>query len=219
VTGTLTLFLAARDAGCPRIVFASTSAVYGDDPALPKRETMPPAPRSPYASSKLAGEQLCQVFARTFGVEAAALRYFNVYGPGQDPNSAYAAVIPRFLAALTSGRQPTIYGDGRQSRDFVAVDDVVEANLLAAATPGIGGRAFNVATGSAITLNELLALLAGIVAVPAAARYEPERAGDIRHSLADVSAARAALGFAARVPFADGLRRTVEALIGEPALV
>ena len=217
VTGTLTVFLAARDAGCPRIVFASTSAVYGDDPALPKREALPPAPLSPYASSKLAGEHLCQVFSRTFGVEAVALRYFNVYGPRQDPNSAYAAVIPRFLDALASGRQPTIYGDGGQSRDFVSVDDVVEANLRAASVPGIGGRVFNVASGIAITLNDLLALLAGIAGAPAAARYEPERAGDIRHSLADVSAAREALGWAPRVPFADGLRRTVHALVGEPA--
>ncbi len=219
LTGTLNVLLAARDAGCPRVVFASTSAVYGDAPEMPKRETMPPAPLSPYAGSKLAGEGLCQVFSRTFGVEAVALRYFNVFGPRQDPNSAYAAVIPRFLDALTAGRRPIIYGDGEQSRDFIYIDNVVDANLRAANATGVGGQAFNVASGSAITLNEMLARLANLIGVESTPVFEPERAGDIRHSLADVTAARAALGFTARVPFDEGLRRTVSALVRDAALV
>jgi nucleoside-diphosphate-sugar epimerase len=219
VTGTLNILLAARDAGCPRVVFASTSAIYGDAPEMPKRESMSPAPLSPYASSKLAGEGLCQVFSRTFGVEAVALRYFNVFGPRQDPNSAYAAVIPRFLDALISGERPVIYGDGGQSRDFIYIDNVVDANLRAATAVGAGGRAYNVASGHAISLNEMLAKLAGVIGVEADPRYEPERAGDIRHSLADVSEARRTLGFDVRVPFDAGLQRTVAALVGDAALV
>jgi UDP-glucose 4-epimerase len=218
VTGTLHVLLAARDAGCPRVVFASTSAIYGDAPEMPKRETMAPAPLSPYASSKLAGEGLCQVFSRTFGVDAVALRYFNVFGPRQDPNSAYAAVIPRFLDALVSGDRPVIYGDGGQSRDFIYIDNVVDANLRAAEATGVGGMAFNIASGGAITLNEMLAKLAGLLGVEAAPVYEAERVGDIRHSLADVSAARQSLGFDVGVPFADGLQRTVAALVGDTVL-
>jgi UDP-glucose 4-epimerase len=219
VTGTLNVFLAARDAGCRRIVFASTSAVYGDAPELPKHEGLPPAPLSPYASSKLAGEGLCQVFSRSFGVEAVALRYFNVFGPRQDPNSAYAAVIPRFLAALTSGEQPVIYGDGEQSRDFIYIDNVVDANLNALEATGAGGLVFNIASGTAITLNEMLERLARIVGVPAHPRYEDERPGDIRHSLADIAAARDRLGFEVRVPFDEGLRRTVASMVEETVTI
>lgn len=214
VTGTLNVLLAARDAGCERVVFASSSAVYGDAPEMAKREDMLPALLSPYASSKLAGEGLCQVFSRSLGIDAVALRYFNVFGPRQDPNSAYAAVIPRFLAALTSGERPTIYGDGGQSRDFIYIDNVVDANLKAAVAGGVAGKAYNIAAGTSVTLNEMLAQLAGMLGVHANPRYEPERAGDIRHSLADISAARTELGFEVTVPFEEGLRRTVASLVG-----
>jgi nucleoside-diphosphate-sugar epimerase len=210
VTGTLNVLLAARDAGARRLVFASSSAVYGDDPAMPKRESMTPALLSPYASSKLAGEGLCQVFTTSYGLESVALRYFNVYGPRQDPNSAYAAVIPRFLATLAGGEQPVIFGDGEQSRDFVHVSNVVDANLLAAQAPGVGGKVYNVASGRAITLNAMLAELLG---TEAGARYEPGRTGDVRHSLADISAIRRDLGFAPTVRFDEGLRRTAESIM------
>lgn len=218
VTGTLNVFVAARDAGCNRIVFASSSAVYGDAPEMPKHEGLLPAPISPYASSKLAGEGLCQVFARSYGMDAVALRYFNVFGPRQDPNSAYAAVIPRFLAALVSGERPTIYGDGGQSRDFIYIDNVVEANLRAATAEGVGGRVFNVAAGKSTTLNEMLSQLAGIAGVTPDPVHEPERAGDIRHSLADISAAKTGLGYDVIVPFEEGLRRTVASML-ETAVV
>jgi nucleoside-diphosphate-sugar epimerase len=217
VTGTLNVLLAARDAGVKRVVFASSSAVYGDSPEMPKVETMLPAPLSPYASSKLAGEDLCKVFTKAYGLEAVALRYFHVYGPRQNPNAAYAAVIPRFLATLSSGEQPVIFGDGEQSRDFVFVDNVVDANLLAATTPGLGGRVYNVASGSAITLNAMLRAMAATLGIAASPQYEPDRAGDVRHSLADISAARTDLGFTPTVSFADGLRRTAESIMG-PAM-
>lgn len=218
VTGMLTLMTAAKDAGVQRLVFASSSAVYGNDPEMPKRETMAPAPISPYASSKLAGEGLCQVFTAAYGLEAVALRYFNVYGPGQDPNSAYAAVIPKFLDAIGRGEPPRIFGDGEQSRDFVFVEDVVAANLLAAATPGIGGQVFNIATGEAVTLNQTLDLIESLTGATTNAERLPERAGDVRHSLADISKARRVLGFAPSVSFEEGLRRTIDATrIGVPA--
>jgi UDP-glucose 4-epimerase len=219
VTGTLNVLLAARDAGCRRVVFASSSAVYGDSPEMPKREAMLPGLLSPYASSKLAGEGLCQVFSRSFGVESVALRYFNVFGPRQDPNSAYAAVIPRFLAALTAGEQPVIYGDGGQSRDFIYIDNVVDANFKAAEAEGAGGKVFNIAAGTSIDLNTMLYQLAQLIGVEANPRYEGERAGDIRHSLADISAARSGLGFEVGVPFEEGLRRTVASLAGTVAAV
>lgn len=216
VTGTLNVLVAARDGGCGKVVFASSSAIYGDSPEMPKTELMLPAPLSPYASSKLAGEGLCRVFAQSYGLDAIALRYFNVFGPRQDPNSAYAAVIPRFLAALTAGEEPVIYGDGGQSRDFIYIDNVVDANLLAATTPGIGGQVFNIATGTAVTLNEMLAQVAGILNAQPNPRHEPVRAGDIRHSLADISAVRSALGFEVRIPFADGLKRTIASMMESP---
>jgi nucleoside-diphosphate-sugar epimerase len=214
VTGTLNVLLAARDAGCARVVFASSSAVYGDAPEMPKLESMLPVLLSPYASSKLAGEGLCQVFSRSFGLDAVALRYFNVFGPRQDPNSAYAAVIPRFLAALTSGERPVIYGDGGQSRDFIYVDNVVDANLKAAVADSVAGKVFNIAAGTSVTLNQMLGQVAGMLGVEANPHYEPERAGDIRHSLADITAARENLGFEVGVPFEEGMRRTVACLAG-----
>ncbi|MGH2533360.1 MAG: SDR family oxidoreductase [Thermomicrobiales bacterium] len=215
VMGTLNVLLAARAAGCRRVVVASSSAVYGESPELPRHERMLPDPISPYAASKQAGEDLCAVFSRAYGLEAVALRYFNVYGPRQDPASPYAAVIPRFLAALRGGIAPTIYGDGEQTRDFVYVSDVVEANLLAATAAGVAGNAYNVAGGQAITLNALLATLSDLVGADVAPIYAPTRAGDIRHSSADVSAARHDLGFASRVSLAEGLGRMLAA---EPVL-
>lgn len=213
VTGTLNVLLAARDSGCQRVVFASSSAVYGDSPEMPKHERMIPALLSPYASSKLAGEGLCQVFSRSFGIEAVSLRYFNVFGPRQDPNSAYAAVIPRFLEALTTGTNPVIYGDGEQSRDFIFIDNVVNANLLAAMVPGVAGRAYNIAAGKSVTLLGMLADVAELVGIEANPRHEEPRAGDIRHSLADISAATSELGYHVTVPFEDGLRRTVASMV------
>lgn len=205
VDGTLNVLNAARDHGVRRVVFASTCAVYGDAPELPKVETLPPTPLSPYAMSKLTGEQLCGMFSRIHGLECVALRYFNVFGPRQDPSSAYAAAIPRFLDAVTNGLRPTVYGDGEQSRDFVAVSDVVEANILASLAVGAAGGVFNIATGRATTLNMVLAAIGQATGLDATPIYEPARAGDIMHSLADVSAARATLGFEARMEFADGL--------------
>lgn len=209
VTGTLNLLLAARDAGARRVVFASSSSVYGNTPTLPKVESMKPEPLSPYAISKLSGEQLCGVFASVYGLETVALRYFNVFGPRQDPESQYAAVIPRFLAALRSGNQPVIYGDGEQSRDFTSIENVVAANLRAASSPAAAGRVFNIASGRAISVNAMLAALARLVGVEASPRHEPPRAGDVRDSLADIGAARAALGYEPHVSFVEGLERLV----------
>ena len=209
VTGTLNVLLAARDAGCRRVVFASSCAVYGNDPVLPKHEGMAAAPASPYASSKLAGEELCAVFSRAYGLETVALRYFNVFGPRQDPNSPYAAVIPRFLDALRRGESPVVYGDGEQTRDFIPVVSVVEANLRAAEAQGVAGRVFNVASGRPVSLNELLGKLAALLGVEVSAIYEPERAGDIRHSAADVCIAQTVLGFEAQVSLEEGLLQTM----------
>jgi UDP-glucose 4-epimerase len=211
VRGTLNVLLAARDAGCRRVVFASSSSVYGDTPQTPQTELLLPAPLSPYAASKLAGEQLCAVFSRVYGLETVALRYFNVFGPRGDPASAYAAVIPRLLTALLRGETPTIYGDGEQSRDFVYIDNVVEANLRAAAAPGVSGQVFNIATGHAVTLNELLAALQRLTGCSASPVQAPDRPGDIRHSLADISRAEASLGYRVVVPFDKGLAGTVAA--------
>lgn len=212
VMGTLNVLQAAREAGVRRVVFASSCAVYGDAPGLPKSERSPVAPQSPYATSKLAGEELCLLFTKVFGVEAVALRYFNVFGPRQDPNSAYAPVIPRFIKALADGEPPVIFGDGEQTRDFIYVDDVVQANLLAAQSPDAPGQIFNIASGRSVSLNRLLASLIEIMGISSEPVYVPARAGDVRHSAADVSAAAAALGFEILVPFELGLARTVEAM-------
>lgn len=217
VAGFLSVLVAARAAGVSRVVFASSSAVYGDDPRMPKDEAMAPAPISPYASSKLAGEHLCAVFTKAYGLEAIALRYFNVFGPRQDPNSAYAAVIPRFLHAADRGERPTIFGDGGQSRDFVFIDDVVDANLLAATATEIGGRVFNVASGSAVSLNQAWTAISALTGGDLRPIHQPERAGDVRHSLADISRARQELGYAPSTPFAEGLRRTLASLGGARA--
>lgn len=209
VGGTLNVLVAARDSGCRRVVYASSSSVYGDAPGLPRVETMSPAPLSPYAVSKLAGEHLCRAFSVSYGLETVALRYFNVFGERQDPESQYAAVIPSFLRALQGGRSPTVYGDGEQSRDFTHVDNVVEANLRAASTPLVAGRVFNVAAGRAVTVNQLLASISRILDRPVEPEHSSPRPGEVRHSRADITAARDGLGYDVVVPFEDGLRRTV----------
>lgn len=209
-TGTLRVLDHARRAGVRRVVYAASSAAYGDDPRLPKTEAMIPAPISPYGGSKLAGEIYCQVYAAAYGLETVCLRYFNVFGPRQDPQSEYAAVIPKFITLALAGKTPTIFGDGLQSRDFCFIDNVIEANFKAAEVPGVSGRVFNVACGVATTLNDVVRLIGKAIGVPLEARHAEERAGDIKHSVADISAARAGLGYTAGVSFEEGLRRTIE---------
>jgi UDP-glucose 4-epimerase len=203
--GTRMLLDAARNAGTRRFVLASTSAIYGDEPTTPKSEALMPRPISPYASSKLAAEHLCAVYHRCYGLECVALRYFNVFGPRQDPDSAYAAVIPRMIDRLQRGALPIIYGDGEQTRDFIYVGDVVEANLRAAVAEVEPGGVFNIASGRPTSLNQMLRVLAAEFGVEPIAEHQPERAGDIRHSLADPSRAAAELGFTARTSLAEGL--------------
>jgi nucleoside-diphosphate-sugar epimerase len=210
VTGTLNLLVAARDTKVKRVVFASSCALYGDDPTLPKREDMLPRPKSPYAVSKLAGEHYCRTFSEVYGLETVALRYFNVFGPRQDPASDYAAVIPLFITRLLQGKALTVHGDGLQSRDFVYVANVVHANLLAATAPNVAGRAFNVACGERYTLLDLIGILNDILGTCIAPIHDDPRPGDVRHSQADVTAAQQALGYRTVVDFAEGLRRTVE---------
>ena len=194
-----------------RVVYAASSSAYGDTPTLPKIETMRPAPLSPYAVSKLAGEHYCEVFASAYGLETVSLRYFNVFGARQDPKSEYAAVIPRFVTAGLAGQGVTIFGDGTQSRDFCYIDNTVEANLAAASAPAAGasGRVFNVACGAATTLNDVVRLIGEGLGKTIAVSYAPGRVGDVKHSLADVSAARTQLGYKGAISFAEGLRRTI----------
>jgi nucleoside-diphosphate-sugar epimerase len=208
VTGTLNLLLAARDARVKRLVYAGSSSVYGDSPQLPKVETMPAAPLSPYALSKFVGEEYARLFAEHFGVETVTLRYFNVFGPRQDPDSPYAAVIPIFMKALLAGRGPTIYGDGSQTRDFTFVANVVDANLAAAHTPGAAGT-YNIACGERTSVAGLLTLLQHELGTDLAPTFAAPRAGDVPHSVADTTRARRDLGYAPRVGFAEGLQETV----------
>jgi UDP-N-acetylglucosamine/UDP-N-acetyl-alpha-D-glucosaminouronate 4-epimerase len=210
VDGTLQVLLAARDARVRRVVFASSSSVYGDTPTLPKQEQMPTAPISPYGVSKLIGELYGQVFHRTYGLEFVALRYFNVFGPRQDPGSPYSGVLSLFITAVREAATPTVYGDGEQSRDFTFVENVVAANLLACETPGISGVALNIGTGGRHTLNETLRLLEQFAGRPVNAAYAAPREGDIRHSQADISLARRRLDYEPHVGFPEGLRRTWE---------
>jgi UDP-glucose 4-epimerase len=216
VDGTLNVLLGARSAGVRRVVFSSSSSVYGDTPVLPKHEGLRPTPRSPYAVSKLAAEEYCRAFFHSYGLETVALRYFNVFGPRQSPHSQYAAVIPRFIHALSTGEQPVIYGDGRQSRDFTYVDNVVRANVLAGSAEGVGGEVFNVACGEQIVLQDVLEGIAALLGRPAEPRYEPSRGGDVRHSRADIAAAMERLGYRPLVFFQEGLERTVRAYLGAP---
>ena len=210
VDGTLLVLLAARDAGVRRVVFAGSSAVYGETPTLPKREDMPPAPISPYGVSKLIGELYGQVFHRVYGLEFVTLRYFNVFGPRQDPGSPYSGVLSLFITAMQKGVPPTVCGDGEQSRDFTFVENVVQANLRACEVPGIAGMVFNAGTGRRYTLNQTLALLEKFAGRPARAKYIEPRQGDIHDSQADISLARQKLGYDPRVGFEEGLRRTWE---------
>lgn len=210
VTGTLNVLLASRDAGVRRVVFASSSSVYGAEPELPAREDAVPLPISPYATAKLACESYCRSFGEVYGLETVALRYFNVFGPRQDPRSEYAAVIPRFINALLAGDAPTIFGDGEQSRDFTFVDDVVEANVLAMDAPGLAGQVFNVARGERTTVNGLFEELKAAIEVTVDPQYAPSRAGEVRHSLADVGRARSVLGWEPQVDLREGLLRTVQ---------
>lgn len=209
--GTLTVLEASRQAGVRRLVYAASSAVYGNAPQLPKREDMPSDPQSPYAASKHAGELYTQVHYRAFGLETVCLRYFNVFGPGQSPRSQYAAVIPAFLSAALSGRTPVVHGDGGQTRDFVFVEDVVRANLAAAAADRSAcGLSFNVAGGRPVSLNELLSELGALLGRDIVAEYGPERSGDIRHSYASIELARRMLGWEPRVSLRDGLARSLD---------
>lgn len=210
VTGTLIVLDAARRAGVRRVVYAASSSAYGDKATSSKRESDLPGPLSPYAAAKLAAEYYCQAFAHSYGIETVALRYFNVFGPRQDPNSPYSAVIPLFVTAMLAGRQPTIHGDGRQSRDFTFVANVVAGNLLAADAPNVSGRVFNVANGRSTTLLELLTLLNQYLGTRIEPVFKPSRTGDVRESLADISAARRALGYEPSVGFEEGVRRTID---------
>jgi nucleoside-diphosphate-sugar epimerase len=210
VTGTLNVLVAARDAKVRRVVYASSSSVYGDTPTLPKHEEMAPAPLSPYALQKLAGEFYCRQFHSLYGLETVSLRYFNVFGKRQDPASEYAAVIPKFVDCFHRGVPPTIYGDGEQTRDFTFIDNVVSANLLGCTAPGAGGLFCNVATGYRLSLNGLAGHLRKIFGRDIRPNYAPTREGDVKHSLADISRAREGLGFEILVDFETGLRRYVE---------
>jgi len=210
VGGTLNVLVAARDAGVRRLVYASSSSIYGDSPELPKREDMAPSPESPYAVGKLAGEHYCSVFSSLYGLECVALRYFNVFGPRQDPGSQYAAVIPIFATALLSGRRCLIHGDGEQSRDFTYVANVVDANLLAAEADGVAGEVMNVACGDTVTVSTLHDRLRGLTGSDLEPEHGPERAGDVKHSYADISRARELLAFEPGVCFDEGLERTVK---------
>lgn len=212
VGGTQHVLLAARDAGVRRVVYASSSSVYGNTPTLPKVEQMPPQPLSPYAVHKLTGELLCGVSTRLHGLETVALRYFNVFGPRQDPSSEYAAVIPRFLRALLDGKRPVVFGDGEQTRDFTYIANVVQANLLAAHAPDAVGRAINIGCGARVSLNAMLRMAGDLLGVSMQAEYREPRAGDVRDSLADISLARQCLGYTPEVPFHEGLARTLWAL-------
>lgn len=214
-TGTLNLLIAARDAGVRRLMFASSSSVYGATPGLPKREEMPTLPLSPYAVAKCAAESYCRSFFDLYGLETVALRYFNVFGPRQDPLSEYAAVVPRFIAAFRAGEAPTIYGDGEQSRDFTYVENVVDANVAALESSAAPGRVYNIACGERITLNQLAAGLRDQLDTDVEAVHVEPRAGEVRHSLADVDHARADLGYDPRIGLTEGLHRTINHINAE----
>jgi nucleoside-diphosphate-sugar epimerase len=209
VTGTLNVLWAAKECGVRRVVYAASSSAYGDTEVLPKREDMPANPLSPYAVNKYVGELYCAVFDRLYGLSTVGLRYFNVFGPRQDPQSQYAAVVPIFITRLLSGEAPVIHGDGEQSRDFTYIRNVVAANLLAAAAPQTGGQTVNIACGDRISLNDLFARLRALVGSELSPVYGPARAGDVKHSQADIAAAARLIGFRPAVGLEEGLRETV----------
>jgi UDP-glucose 4-epimerase len=209
--GTVNVLIAARDAKVKRVVYAASSSAYGETPTLPKREEMAPDPISPYAVAKLAAEMYMKAFYRCYGLETVSLRYFNIFGPYQDPGSPYSGVLAKFITSMLSGQAPTIDGDGEQSRDFTYIDNAVQANLKACVAPAekCAGRMVNVACGERVNLNEVYRILQKLTGFTGSATYGPERAGDIKHSLADISAAREAIGYDPQVGFEEGLRRTV----------
>jgi nucleoside-diphosphate-sugar epimerase len=209
VDATFTLLLAARDAKIKRFVYAGSSSAYGDTPTLPKIETMPVNPLSPYAAAKLMGEYYCSVFSKVFGLETISLRYFNVFGPQQDPTSQYAAAIPAFVTSILKDKSPTVYGDGEQSRDFTYVDNVVEANLLAAQAKRTQGEVVNIACGQAVTVNEIIGMINKFVGKNVKPIYASVRPGDVKHSLADISLAKKLIGFKPIVPFKPGLQKAI----------
>jgi len=212
VDGTVQVLIAARDAGVKRVVYAASSSAYGDTPTLPKHEQMAPNPISPYAVAKLASEYYMASFYRCYGLETVSLRYFNIFGPRQDPSSPYSGVLAKFTTQMLRDEQPIIFGDGSQSRDFTYIDNAVEANLLAAAAPAgkVAGQVFNIATGTRFDLNQTFNILAKLTGYKGKPRYAPEREGDIQHSLADITRAEQALGYKPKVGFEEGLKRTVE---------
>lgn len=210
VTGTINLLNAARLSGVRRVVYAGSSSAYGNQKTMPKHEGQVPQVLSPYAAAKLAAELYCESFASTYGLETVRLRYFNVFGPRQDPNSPYSAVIPRFVAALLKGEQPVIYGDGSQSRDFTYIDNVVQANLLAAQAPGVSGRVYNAACGQSLDLISLLRVICQRMDESFAPFFAPGRVGDVQHSWADISAAQRDLGYEVGISVQEGLARTVD---------
>ena len=209
-TGTLNVLNESRKANVKRVIYAASSSCYGDQAFATNRETDPTRPLSPYAAAKLTGELYCQAFYHSFGLETVCLRYFNVFGPRQDPDSPYSAVIPLFITRLLAGQQPVVFGDGEQSRDFTYVENVVQGNLLAAERPGVAGRVFNLANGRSTTLNTLLRLLGELLEVEVRPDYRPARVGDIRDSMADISATRRELGYDPQIDFEEGLRRSIE---------
>ena len=210
IDGTLNVLVAARDAKVKRLVYAASSSAYGETPTLPKVETMQPAPISPYGVTKYVGELYAKVFGRVYGLDYACVRYFNVFGPRQDPTSTYSGVLSRFMLAVLQGDSPVIYGDGEQSRDFTYIENVVDQTLRAAEVPGASGMVFNGGTGARITLNEVIHQLEEITGKKITVKYEPPRHGDIRDSQADISLARQTLGYEPKVQFSEGLRRTWE---------
>src|SRR5271154_3583643 len=220
VDGTVNVLVAARDAKVKRVVYAASSSAYGDTPTLPKHEGMTPDPISPYAVAKLASERYMISFFRCYGLETVSLRYFNIFGPHQDPSSQYSGVLAKFITQMLRGEQPTIFGDGEQSRDFTYIDNAVEANLLACHAPAseAAGKVFNVATGRRVTLNETFQLLLGMTSYKGQPNYGPERGGDIKHSLADISQAEKYLGYKPKADFEAGLLRTVEWYRGKRGL-
>lgn len=209
VDATFTLLLAAKDAGVKRFVYAASSSAYGDTPTLPKVETMPTRPLSPYAAAKLFGEYYCSVFSKVYGLETISLRYFNVFGPHQDPTSQYAAAIPAFVTSILKGKSPIVYGDGEQSRDFTYIDNVVHANLLAARAEKVAGESVNIACGQRVTINEIIGMINRILGKDIKPEYKPLRAGDVKHSLASIDLAKEVIGYKPVMSFQDGLQKAI----------